>query len=199
MSKVNSLITLFAASVIVALPAYSQEEGYRSEVAVQSMGSFVKDTTQSGVRQSTTNSGGVLTGYRFYFTKHLGAEINYGYTLNTQRYFLTTGTTGINSYSHETTGALVYRVPFKKLNVFALAGAGAIVFNPKDLRGIDYQGRAAFVYGGGADYNLTHRLFLRAEYRGLLYNSPTYNIAGLTGADRTTHRAEPSVGLGFRF
>ena len=112
---------------------------------------------------------------------------------------MATGTTGVKSYSHETTGALVYRVPFKKLNVFALAGAGAIVFNPKDLRGIDYQARAAFVYGGGADYNLTHRLFLRAEYRGLVYNSPTYNIAGLAGTDRTTHRAEPSMGIGFRF
>jgi opacity protein-like surface antigen len=200
MSKVNSLITLFAASVMVALPAYSQEEAdYRSEVTVQGMGSFVKDTTQSGVQQTATNSGGVLAGYRLNFTGHLGAEVNYGFTLNTQNYRLTTGTTGIKSYSHETTGALVYRVPFKKLNVFALAGAGALVFNPKDLRGIDYQARAAFVYGGGADYNLTHRLFLRAEYRGLVYNSPTYNIAGLSGMDRTTHRAEPSVGLGFRF
>ena len=198
MSKLNSFLTLFAASVIVGLPAYSQE-GYRSEVTVQSMGSFTKDTTQSGVQQSTTNSGGVLAGYRFYFSNHLGAEISYGYTLNTQNYRLTTGTTGINSYSHETTGALVYRVPFKKLDVFALAGAGAIVFNPKNLRGIDYQARAAFVYGGGADYNLTQRLFLRAEYRGLVYNSPTYNIAGLAGMDRITHRAEPSVGLGFRF
>jgi len=198
MSKLNSFLTLFAASVIVGLPAYSQE-GYRSEVTVQSMGSFTKDTTQSGVQQSTTNSGGVLAGYRFYFSNHLGAEINYGYTLNTQNYRLTTGTTGINSYSHETTGALVYRVPFKRFSVFALAGAGAIVFNPKNLRGIDYQARAAFVYGGGADYNLTQRLFLRAEYRGLVYNSPTYDIAGLTGMDRITHRAEPSIGLGFRF
>jgi outer membrane immunogenic protein len=200
MSKVNSFLTLFAASVILALPAHSQEEAdYRSEVTVQGMGSFVKDTTQSGVQQTTTNSGGVLAGYRFYFTKHLGAEINYGYTLNTQNYRLTTGTTGINSYSHETTGTLVYRMPFKRWSVFGLAGTGAIVFNPKDVRGVDYQARAAFVYGGGADYNLTHRLFLRAEYRGLVYNSPTYNIAGLAGTDRTTHRAEPSIGLGFRF
>jgi len=199
MSKVNSFLTLFAASVIVALPAYSQEEGYRSEVTVQGMGSFVKETTQSGVQQTATKSGGVLAGYRFYFTQHLGAEINYGYTLNTQKYRLTTGTAGLNSYSHETTGALVYRVPFKRCLVFALAGAGAIAFNPKDLRGIDYQARAAFVYGGGADYNLTRRLFLRAEYRGLVYNSPTYNIAGLAGMGRTTHRAEPSMGLGFRF
>ena len=166
MSKLNSFLTLFAAAVIVGVPAYSQED-YRSEVTVQGMGSFTKETTQSGIKQDATNTGGILAGYRFYFTKHIGAEINYGYTLNTQKYYLSSGTTGIKSYSHETTGALVYRVPFKSLSVFALAGAGAIVFNPKDLRGIDYQARAAFVYGGGADYNLTHRLFLRAEYRGL--------------------------------
>lgn len=198
MSKVNSFLALFAASVIVGLPAYSQE-GYRSEVTFQGMGSFVKDTTQSGVKQSTTTSGGFLAGYRFNFTDHLGAEVNYGYTLNTQNYRMTTGAFGVQSYSHETTGALVYRVPFKRFSVFGLAGAGAIVFNPKNLHGVDSQARAAFVYGAGADYNLTHRLFLRAEYRGLVYNSPTYDIAGLSGMDRTTHRAEPSMGIGFRF
>ena len=65
--------------------------------------------------------------------------------------------------------------------------------------GVDYQARAAFVYGGGVDYNLTHRFFVRAEYRGLVYNSPTYNIAALSNTDRITHRAEPSIGVGFRF
>ena len=198
MSKVNSFLTLLAASVIVAVPAFSQED-FKSEITVQGMGSFLKETTKDGIKQDASKTGGLLTGYRYYFTKHLGAEINYGYTLNTQRYYTSTGTTGIKSYSHETTGALVYRVPFKKFNVFALAGAGAIVFNPKDMRSINYQARAAFVYGGGADYNLTHRLFLRGEYRGLIYKSPTYDIAGLSGMDRTTHRAEPSMGLGFRF
>ena len=198
MSKITSFLTLLAASVMVAAPAFSQED-FKSEVTVQGMGSFTKETKQDGIKQDASKTGGILAGYRFYFTKHLGAEINYGYTLNTQRYFTPTGTTGIKSYSHETTGALVYRVPFKKFSVFALAGAGAIVFNPKDMRGIDYQARAAFVYGGGADYNLTHRLFLRAEYRGLVYNSPTYHIAGLSSVERTTHRAEPSMGLGFRF
>jgi outer membrane immunogenic protein len=158
-----------------------------------------KTRRNSGVRQSTTNSGGFLAGYRYYFTKNLGAEVNYGYTLNTQNYRMAAGTTGIKSYSHETMGALVYRVPFKKFDVFALAGAGAIVFNPKDVVGVDYQARAAFVYGGGVDYNLTHRFFVRAEYRGLVYNSPTYNIAALSNTDRTTHRAEPSIGVGFRF
>ena len=198
MSKINSLLALLATSVMVAAPAFSQED-FKSEITVQGMGSFLKETKQDGIKQDASKTGGFLAGYRYYFTKHWGAEINYGLTLNTQRYFSSTASTGVKSYSHETTGALVYRVPFKKFNVFALAGAGAIVFNPKDMRGIDYQARAAFVYGGGVDYNLTHRLFLRGEYRGLVYNSPTYNIAGLANADRITHRAEPSMGLGFRF
>ena len=198
MSKVNCSLTFFAASVMVALPAYSQED-FRSEITVQGLGSFSQETTRTGVKQDATNSGGILAGYRYYFTKHIGAEINYGYSLNTQTYRQAAGTIGIKSYSHETTGALVYRVPFERWSVFGLAGAGAIVFNPKDLRGVDSQARAAFVYGGGVDYNLTHRLFVRVEYRGMVYNSPTFNISGLAGADRTTHRAEPSMGLGFRF
>jgi hypothetical protein len=40
---------------------------------------------------------------------------------------------------------------------------------------------------------------MRAEYRGLVYNSPTYELTQLNGADRITHRAEPSIGFGYRF
>ncbi len=80
-----------------------------------------------------------------------------------------------------------------------LAGVGGLIFDPKDFAGASTQTRAAFVYGGGADFNLTDRIFMRAEYRGLVYNSPTYDLAGLNGVDRITHRAEPSIGFGYRF
>jgi hypothetical protein len=40
---------------------------------------------------------------------------------------------------------------------------------------------------------------MRAEYRGFVYNSPTYNLTGLYGTDRITHRAQPSIGFGYRF
>ena len=81
----------------------------------------------------------------------------------------------------------------------ALAGAGALIFDPNNFAGAGTQARAAFVYGGGADINLSKHVFMRAEYRGLVYNSPTYNIPELNGADRVTHRAEPSLGFGYRF
>jgi opacity protein-like surface antigen len=85
------------------------------------------------------------------------------------------------------------------LTPFALAGVGGLVFDPMYASALDKQARAAFVYGGGADFNITQRVFLRAQYRGLVYNSPTFGMPRLNGLDRITHRAEPSAGIGFRF
>jgi opacity protein-like surface antigen len=57
----------------------------------------------------------------------------------------------------------------------------------------------ALVGGAGADITLTSHFFVRAEYRGFVYNSPTYDLPALSGTDRITHGAEPSVGFGYRF
>jgi len=46
---------------------------------------------------------------------------------------------------------------------------------------------------------LTNHLFWRAEYRGLVYNSPDFDMLGIAGLSRTTHRAEPSMGIGYQF
>ncbi|MGD1093619.1 MAG: outer membrane beta-barrel protein [Bryobacteraceae bacterium] len=101
--------------------------------------------------------------------------------------------------SHEISGDYVLRFPQKPWSPFVLAGVGGLIFDPKDFVGASSQGRAAFVYGAGADFNLSKHVFMRAEYRGFVYNSPTYDIPGLSGLDRISHRAEPSVGFGYRF
>jgi len=183
---------------LAALPALAQESG-RSEVTVQAFGSFVKSTTQDGVQQSATDSGGVLASYRFFFSKSHGVEVNYGYSLNTQSYGLAGGPLGVKSNQHEVTAAYVYRHALRKFTPFVEAGVGGLVFDPTDTPGASTQARAAFVYGGGADFNITNRFFVRAEYRGLVYNSPTFDLAPAVGADRVTHRAEPSIGFGYRF
>jgi opacity protein-like surface antigen len=74
-----------------------------------------------------------------------------------------------------------------------------LIFDPNNLIGASTQARTAFVYGAGADINMSKHLFMRAEYRGLVYNTPTYGLAGLAGTDRVTHEAEPSVSFGWRF
>jgi opacity protein-like surface antigen len=197
----NKVIVTWVIGIASAtLPAFSQSETPdKNEVSVQAFGSFVKSTTNNGVENKATNSGGVLGSYRYFFNAHNGVEANYGYSLNTQSYGLTGGGLGVKSYSHEISAAYVFRVPMRKFTPFVLAGAGGLIFDPKDFVGANSQARAAFVYGGGADFNLSQHVFVRAEYRGFVYNSPTYDIPGLAGTDRTTHRAEPSIGFGYRF
>jgi len=194
----KSLLTLLiAGAATMALPAFAQSEGpERQNVAVQAFGSFVTTTTHKGIDNSATDSGGVLATYRYFFNTHSGVEANYGYSRNTQNY---AGAEGVKTNSHEISGAYVFRMPFRKFTAFALAGAGALVFDPRNFAGASTQTRASFIYGAGADFNLSHHIFMRAEYRGLVYNSPTYGLPGLGGLDRVTHRAEPSVGFGYRF
>ena len=197
----RNLLTMLVAGVAsVALPAYAQSDGpARQDVAVQAFGSFLTSTTQDGVHNSATNSGGVLGSYRYFFSKHHGVEGDYAYTLNTQTYSSTAGAIGVKTHSHEMFGEYVFRMPLHKVTPFALAGAGALVFDPKDFKAASSQTRAAFVYGGGADLNLAHHIFMRAQYRGLVYKSPTYDLHAIAGMDRITHRAEPSIGFGYRF
>jgi len=197
MSK-SSMARILVGVSLAALPMMAQEAG-RSEFSVQAFGSWVKNTTQDGVSQDATNSGGVLANYRFFFTKSNGVEVNYGYSLNTQNYGLASGPLGVKANQHEVTAAYVYRHSLKHFTPFVEAGVGGLVFDPTDASAASTQARAAFVYGGGADFNITHHIFMRAEYRGLVYNSPTFDLAPAAGTDRITHRAEPSVGFGYRF
>lgn len=196
----RTLITLIAGGALLALPAFSQSENPgKNEVSVQAFGSFVKSTTENGTTNSATNSGGVLASYRYFFDVHNGVEVNYGYALNSQNFVSSSNAVNVKNYSHEVSAAYVFRMPLKRFTPFVTAGAAALVFDPKDLQGIDSQTRAGFVYGGGADFNVSRHIFVRAEYRGFVYNSPTYNLTALNGTDRITHRAEPSVGFGYRF
>src|SRR5262245_50416140 len=176
------VITLAAGMASIALPAFSQSENPAGhEVAVQAFGSFVTSTTQNGIENKATHSGGVLGSYRYFFSTHHGVEANYGYALNTQNYTSAAGVTGVKTNSHEVSGAYVFRVPLRNVTPFALAGVAALVFDPTDFTGANSQTRGAFVYGGGADFKLSQHVFARAQYRGLVYNSPTYDLAGLAG------------------
>src|SRR5262249_49376809 len=149
--------------------------------------------------------GGLLASYRFHFNSWLAADGSYGYTRNTLQNFTPAGAFNVQANMHQTTGALVVTSPrrFFGLSPYALAGAGALTFDPTGnlggiVSGADRQTKAAFVYGGGADINLTRRFALRVEYRGLVYKRPDFGLASL-GSDATTHTAQPSAGFVIRF
>lgn len=193
----KGVVALVLGASVLGLPAFAQSEEFKSDVAVQALGSFVKETTDNGVTHSATNSGGVLGTYRYYFGRHNGVEFNYGYTLNSQQYAQGNNFASTKAYSHEATAAYVWRLPLGRVTPFALAGAGSLIFDPKDISA-DVLARPTFVYGAGADVDFGTRWFLRAQYRGLVYNSPVLGTSTVA-AELLTHRAEPSVGFGFRF
>src|SRR5258708_30737185 len=123
------VITSIVSIASMALPGFSQSENPgKNEVSVQAFGSFVKSTTNNGIENTATNSGGVLGSYRYFFNDHHGVEANYGYSLNTQSYGSTNGVTGVKSYSHEISAAYVFRMPMRKVTPFVLAGAGGLIF-----------------------------------------------------------------------
>ena len=65
---------------------------------MQAFGSFLKTTTtDNGVQNSATNSGGVLGSYRYFFSQHQGVEVDYGYALNTQNFASSGGALGVTN------------------------------------------------------------------------------------------------------
>ncbi len=193
----ESVVALILGASVLGLPAFAQSEEYKSDVTVQALGSFVKDSTDNGVTHSATNSGGVLGTYRYFFSRHSGVEANYAYTLNSQQYAVDGNVSSTQAYSSELTAAYVWRLPLHRFTPFALAGAGTVFFDPKSVPGSS-QTRPVAVYGAGADFDLGNRWFVRAQYRGLVYNTPTLVLSPVS-AVLLTHQAEPSVGFGLRF
>ena len=198
MFKSRSLAAFLTGAALFSAPLLAQEAG-RSEASVQFMGTFVKSTRDNGVKQSSTDGGGVLASYRFFFTPRNGFEVNYGYSRTTQSYDSGHGPLGASTNQHEVTAAYVLRFPMHWITPFVEAGVGGLIYSPRNLLTSSVQTKAAFLYGGGADFGLMHGVFVRAAYRGLVYSSPTFDDPANAGFARTTHQAEPSIGLGFRF
>ncbi|HYK90458.1 MAG TPA: porin family protein [Acidobacteriota bacterium] len=195
---------IFAATLLFASAALAQVED-RHELSVQGTGFFTKDSQESGISQHSTNTGGLLVGYRFHFSRWLAADASYGYDRSTQQSFSLAGPTNVQANVHQATGALVVTLPVSaaRLKPYALAGAGALVFDPTGNPGgfvpeVGSQAKATFVYGAGVDYRISHNIALRAEYRGLVYNRPDFGLADLN-SNVTAHTAQPSAGIVFRF
>src|SRR5712692_9649152 len=152
---------LMCASVAMA------QEGRWQEISAQGTGFFTKDSSGNGINQHATDTGGFLLNYRYHFNRWLAADASYGYARNTQQNFTSSGPFSVQANVHQATGALVVTVPRRvfKLNPYVLAGAGALVFDPTGsvggfVFGAQAQTRPAFVYGGGADYDLSKHFTL---------------------------------------
>jgi opacity protein-like surface antigen len=165
---------------------------------------FQKQTTAGGITNESTNSGGVMAGYRFNLKNWLAVEGGYDYFRNHQTFSANGGTTSIPMNVHAATGVAIVKLPSLKVpsvkivSSFLLAGGGAMFFDPRTGSVGKEQTRGAFVYGGGVDVPVSQHFFLRAQYRGFVYKIPDFELASLK-LNKYTHSAAPSVGLVFTF
>ena len=194
-------LAIVAGMALLSLSVEAQQ--IRSEISVQGTGFFTKDSNGNGIKNTATETGGLLAGYRYNITRWLAAEANYGYDRNTQGYIGSTSGR-VQSYIHQITGSAVVKLPgFARVQPYALAGGGGLIFDPTGNAGGTFAGatsepRGTFLYGGGADYAFTRHLSLRVEYRGYVYKSPSFNLASHK-TDAWTHIAQPSAGIVYRF
>lgn len=199
------IFSVFGSSVGVA---FAQEK--RSEISVQGTADITKSSENLDIPHEATKSGGFLLGYRYHLNPWFAIQGDYGYTRNTQKYFDPIfGFTAIQANVQQLSGEAVITAPTSShVRPYALAGIGGLFFRPTNSQDNAFVGigsntgnnqtKAAFVYGGGVDFDLSHNVAFRAEYRGLLYKIPDFQIPGLA-SDAFTHTAQPSVGLVWRF
>jgi len=200
----RTAVILASFVILITLGATAQES--RSEISLQGTGFFTKDTSGQGTSQTTSNTGGFLMAYRYHVNRWLAAEAVYGYDRNTQHYFAPAGFSRVQANVHQATGGFVFRVPAParfRISPYVLAEGGALVFDPTGngfgtVPGAQRQAVGVFAYGAGADFPIVKHVSLRAEYRGLVYNAPDFGLTSLN-TNTTTHTAQPSAGIVFRF
>ena len=202
---IRKVVVATILGVLMCASGAIAQEGRWQEISVQGTGFFTKDSSGNGINQHATDTGGFLLSYRYHFNRWLAADASYGYARNTQQNFNSSGPLSVQANVHQATGALVVTAPHRifRLAPYVLAGTGALVFDPTgnaggSVFGAQSQSEAAFVYGGGADYDLSRHFTLRAEYRGFVYGRPDFDLAALHSGT-TTHTAQPSAGIVLRF
>jgi opacity protein-like surface antigen len=197
---------------ILALGLLASAQEVRSEITFSGTGIFTSPTTDNGLEHHATETGGVLASYRMNFSRWSALELNYGWNRNSQEYFVAgLPLARIQTDIHQATADFVARFPTTRhFRPYLLGGGGALIFDPTGSGftptggAIATRAQGAFVYGGGADFDLTNRgsgrpgIGLRLGYRGYVYGVPDFGMRQID-LRGWTHTAQPEAGLTFRF
>ena len=159
---------VMAVGILLSFSLTSLAQENRSEISLQGTGLFTSSTMGNGTAYSATESGGFLGTYRYHLNHWVSVEGAYGYSVDTQKYSLSSGAFRIQSGIHDFTGSLILNLPshhHSRVNPYLLVGGGALRFAPtgnqfNTLSDAQGQTRGAFVYGVGVNY---------AIYKGLSF------------------------------
>jgi opacity protein-like surface antigen len=116
---------------------------------------------------------------------------NYGHANSTRTITMGVTKTALESGVHEVTGAYLFQPNTAgHLHPFFGGGAGLLQFSPGMHAALSpapqSQNKPGLLYVAGLDYTLDHHFDLRAEFRGLLFATPSF--MNETFRSNTMHR-----------
>jgi opacity protein-like surface antigen len=169
---------------------------------------FVSSTTGMGLKQTPSDGLGGLFEARYLKSPLLGIELGIMFGMGDQDYKPVTGACALTCNNPEVyiTGRHVLTsidwIPSMKvgnLRPFLVGGLGVFISVPDTTPlGNNTSIRGAYVYGGGAEYDITNHLGVRGQFRGTMYKAP--NISSIYPATgQFTQTLTPMGGVYYRF
>jgi outer membrane immunogenic protein len=157
----------------------------------------------NGANLHATVGFGTLISYRYLLTPSSGLEVNYQYAQQVQHFTNPTNNNTIHDRFQEISGAYVHSFVFRNWNPFLEAGIGGFINSPINdqkttLQGLSRNTNVGFLYGGGIAYELSPSFDIRAEYRGLVYKTPTFGEKNFS-TGRYYNVYNPVIGIAYHF
>ena len=200
----KSLFLLLFLLPLTAATCIAQES--RQDVSVSESAIMAPFVSGNGVDlHSTVGIYGILGSYRYDLTPHGAMELNYQYNQNLQHYLFPAGNYVIHDRFQEVSGAYVYTFNYRNFNPFIEAGIAAVMFSPiADAKTQTYQisrqTEIGGLYGAGIAYEISPSFDIRAEYRGIIVKTPTFNYpGGQLNTDVYYNIYDPVIGIAYHF
>lgn len=200
----KSLFLFLCLLPLVAVPAFAQES--RQDVSVSGSAVIPPFASGNAVQlHATVGYSGALASYRYMLTPHGALELNYQYTQNVMHYIFPSGNYHIHDRVQEISGAYVYSFNFKNFNPFVEAGIAGLMFTPIDdaktnTFNISRNTNIGGLYGAGIAYEISPSFDIRAEYRGLVVKTPTFNYPGNDLRTNVYYNIfDPVIGVAYHF
>ena len=169
---------------------------------------FVSSTTGMGLKQTPSDGYGGMFELRQILHPLVGYELAVGFNTGGQDYKPVPGACGLTCQNPEvniggtqvsTSIAWIPSYKYGNLRPFGVAGLGVLISIPDATPlGNNTPIRSAYVYGGGAEYDVSPHFGIRGQIRGMFYKAP--NVSSIYPANgQYTQTLMPMGGVYYRF
>lgn len=200
----KSLFLVLLLLPVLALPAMAQES--RQDISLSESAVTPPFAAGNSVQlHSTVGLYGMLMSYRYDLTPHGALELNYQYDQNTEHFICPACNYQVHARFQEISGAYVYSFNYKNWNPFIEAGVAGLLFSPIDdakttTFGLSRTTSIGGLWGAGVAYEISPSFDIRAEFRGLVSKTPTFNFQNSefnTGVYYNIY--DPTIGIAYHF